>query len=68
MLATADVIKVCRTPIDLADKQIESPLKGDDTRSWLPPFAPLSTDSTVPRPDLPPESAYFLQANRNKRS
>lgn len=22
----------------------------------------------MPRPDLPPESAYFLQANRNKRS
>lgn len=59
---------VIRSELDRADGQIESPLKGDDTRSWLPPFAPLSTNSTVPRPDLPPESAYFLQANRNKRS
>lgn len=51
--------------------QIESPKNGDDTRSWLPPFAPLpssSAEAVFPRPDLPPESAYFLQANRNKRS
>ena len=60
--------------------QIESPKGGDDTRSWLPPFAPIPQPAdalaegstgeavTVPRPDLPPESAYFLQANRNKRS
>ncbi|WVR05184.1 hypothetical protein IAU60_002196 [Kwoniella sp. DSM 27419] len=55
------------------DDQIESPKHGDDTRSWLPPSAPLpspsdSSTSGYPRPDLPPESAYFLQANRNKRS
>jgi succinate--hydroxymethylglutarate CoA-transferase len=68
MIATADVIKVYCRVFGFTNGQIESPLKGDDTRSWLPPFAPLSTDSTVPRPDLPPESAYFLQANRNKRS
>ncbi|WVF72217.1 hypothetical protein IAT40_007029 [Kwoniella sp. CBS 6097] len=49
--------------------KIESPKHGDDTRSWLPPSAPLpSTTEGCPRPDLPPESAYFLQANRNKRS
>ncbi|OCF41293.1 L-carnitine dehydratase/bile acid-inducible protein F [Kwoniella heveanensis CBS 569] len=49
--------------------KIESPKHGDDTRSWLPPSAPLpSTTEDYPRPDLPPESAYFLQANRNKRS
>ncbi|OCF36651.1 L-carnitine dehydratase/bile acid-inducible protein F [Kwoniella heveanensis BCC8398] len=49
--------------------KIESPKHGDDTRSWLPPSAPLpSTTENYPRPDLPPESAYFLQANRNKRS
>ncbi|GFZ45634.1 hypothetical protein JCM24511_03362 [Saitozyma sp. JCM 24511] len=50
---------------------IESPKYGDDTRSWLPPSAPLpsaSSEASYPRPDLPPESAYFLQANRNKRS
>ncbi|KAL7424053.1 hypothetical protein Q5752_001638 [Cryptotrichosporon argae] len=46
--------------------KIESPLHGDDTRAWAPPSAPLARDA--PRPDLPPESAYFLQANRNKRS
>ncbi|WVN86791.1 uncharacterized protein L203_101963 [Cryptococcus depauperatus CBS 7841] len=47
--------------------KIESPKTGDDTRSWLPPSAPVPIEAH-PRPDLPPESAYFLQANRNKRS
>ncbi|KAF8644545.1 hypothetical protein AX16_008419 [Volvariella volvacea WC 439] len=54
----ADVIKV------------EEVRNGDDTRSWNPPSAPL-----LPTPDqpeetshLPPESAYFLAVNRNKRS
>ncbi|ODN83195.1 hypothetical protein L202_01383 [Cryptococcus amylolentus CBS 6039] len=47
--------------------KIESPKNGDDTRSWLPPSAPIPLKD-YPRPDLPPESAYFLQANRNKRS
>jgi crotonobetainyl-CoA:carnitine CoA-transferase CaiB-like acyl-CoA transferase len=46
----ADVIKV------------ERPLKGDDTRSWGPPFVP---DINGNDSDL---SAYFLSANRNKRS
>jgi crotonobetainyl-CoA:carnitine CoA-transferase CaiB-like acyl-CoA transferase len=36
--------------------KIEEPAKGDDTRGWGPPFAPGG------------ESAYFLSANRNKRS
>ena len=34
--------------------------------TWHPPSAPLVTDA--PAPEQPPESAYFLQANRNKRS
>ena len=36
--------------------KIEEPTHGDDTRGWGPPFAPGG------------ESAYFLSANRNKRS
>ncbi|WVQ78338.1 hypothetical protein IAT38_000423 [Cryptococcus sp. DSM 104549] len=47
--------------------KIESPKHGDDTRAWLPPSAPIPSEE-YPRPDLPPESAYFLQVNRNKRS
>lgn len=45
--------------------KIESP-NGDDTRIWSPPEAKLVDGA--PRPDLPPESAYFMCANRNKRS
>ena len=44
----ADVIKV------------EEPRRGDDTRSWGPPFVSGSGQSE--------ESAYFLSVNRNKRS
>ncbi|MCA8882508.1 MAG: CoA transferase [Rhodobacteraceae bacterium] len=43
--------------------KIENPATGgDDTRQWGPPFAPLAdgTDSDL--------SAYFMCANRNKRS
>ncbi|KAK7469426.1 hypothetical protein VKT23_003898 [Stygiomarasmius scandens] len=44
--------------------------KGDDTRSWNPPSAPMLPDHLMPEEarDLPPESAYFLAVNRNKRS
>jgi succinate--hydroxymethylglutarate CoA-transferase len=66
----ADVIKV------------EHPKGGDDTRSWSPPSAPLVKTSQIPEgssvrlsdrkraywDSLPPESAYFLSVNRNKRS
>ncbi|KAJ3150290.1 hypothetical protein HDU86_006681 [Geranomyces michiganensis] len=41
--------------------KIETPLTGDDTRAWGPPFA--ATPALHPAP-----SAYFLAANRNKRS
>ncbi|KAH7099468.1 CAIB/BAIF family enzyme [Auriculariales sp. MPI-PUGE-AT-0066] len=52
----ADVIKV------------EEPSQGDDTRTWAPPVAPLTADAPSASSHLPAESAYFLAANRNKRS
>lgn len=42
--------------------KIERPGEGDDTRSWGPPYVP-GRDGTPTR-----ESAYYLSANRNKRS
>ncbi|MBX4994794.1 crotonobetainyl-CoA:carnitine CoA-transferase CaiB-like acyl-CoA transferase [Rhizobium binae] len=42
--------------------KVERPGSGDDTRSWGPPFVPSADGSGS---DL---SAYFLSANRNKRS
>ncbi|KAH9180467.1 CAIB/BAIF family enzyme [Lactarius sanguifluus] len=52
----ADVIKV------------EEIKRGDDTRSWNQPAAPLSETAPKASSHLPPESAYFLAVNRNKRS
>ncbi|KAL1950700.1 hypothetical protein VTO73DRAFT_5824 [Trametes versicolor] len=52
----ADVIKV------------EEVSRGDDTRSWSPPSAPLSPSAPQETSHLPPESAYYLAVNRNKRS
>ncbi|KAK2459643.1 hypothetical protein APHAL10511_008288 [Amanita phalloides] len=52
----ADVIKV------------EEVTKGDDTRSWYPPAAPIVATAPAESAHLPPESAYFLAVNRNKRS
>ncbi len=42
--------------------KIERPGQGDDTRKWGPPFVP------GPDGEDTTESAYFLSANRNKRS
>ena len=47
----ADVIKV------------ERPIKGDDTRSWGPPFASNNNNKEEQK-----QSAYFLGVNRNKKS
>lgn len=52
----ADVIKV------------EEVTRGDDTRSWHPPSAPTIPTAPSAASHQPPESAYFLSANRNKRS
>ncbi|KAG6903270.1 hypothetical protein C0995_000165 [Termitomyces sp. Mi166 len=52
----ADVIKV------------EEISKGDDTRTWNPPSAPIVSSAPAESGHLPPESAYFLAVNRNKRS
>jgi len=42
--------------------KVEKPIQGDDTRHWGPPFLNNKID------DTPTESAYFLSANRGKRS
>ena len=42
--------------------KVERPDVGDDTRGWGPPFLPATDGSDSA------ESAYFLGANRNKRS
>ena len=41
--------------------KIERPSRGDDTRSWSPPFQYGSDPNTR-------EASYFLSANRNKKS
>jgi len=45
--------------------KIETPGSGDDTRAWGPPFLPRAEPQTG-NPNG--ESAYYLSANRNKRS
>ncbi|WP_298236402.1 CaiB/BaiF CoA-transferase family protein [uncultured Azohydromonas sp.] len=42
--------------------KVERPGAGDDTRAWGPPWLPDESGATTS------ESAYFLSANRNKRS
>ncbi|KAG8901945.1 hypothetical protein FRB99_005000 [Tulasnella sp. 403] len=48
--------------------KIEEPSRGDDTRSWIPPHAPIAQTAPESSSHLPPEAAYFLAVNRNKRS
>ncbi|KAG6012227.1 hypothetical protein E4U43_007891 [Claviceps pusilla] len=45
--------------------KIEHPVRGDDTRAWGPPYATYKPDSDAQGPG---EAAYFLGANRNKKS
>ncbi|QUC18739.1 uncharacterized protein UV8b_02980 [Ustilaginoidea virens] len=45
--------------------KIEHPVRGDDTRAWGPPYAAYTPQSNL---DGPGEAAYFLGANRNKKS
>jgi crotonobetainyl-CoA:carnitine CoA-transferase CaiB-like acyl-CoA transferase len=40
------------------------PPRGDDTRGWGPPFAPVPADAS----GVEPRSAYFLSVNRHKQS
>ena len=42
--------------------KVERPISGDETRGWGPPFV------GKPYGSYPGESAYFIAANRNKRS
>ncbi|MGK0306191.1 MAG: crotonobetainyl-CoA:carnitine CoA-transferase CaiB-like acyl-CoA transferase [Gammaproteobacteria bacterium] len=42
--------------------KVEKPIQGDDTRHWGPPY--LNNQQS----EAPTESAYFLSANRGKRS
>ncbi|UPX16223.1 Succinate--hydroxymethylglutarate CoA-transferase [Ascochyta rabiei] len=55
------------TDRDRADiLKVEHPVRGDDTRSWGPPYAPRldNADSAIGTG----ESAYYLSVNRNKKS
>ncbi|KAI6761625.1 hypothetical protein HG531_002178 [Fusarium graminearum] len=45
--------------------KIEHPTRGDDTRAWGPPYAKYKEGSSAKGPG---ESAYFIGANRNKKS
>ncbi|KAF2863909.1 CAIB/BAIF family enzyme [Piedraia hortae CBS 480.64] len=45
--------------------KVEHPVRGDDTRAWGPPYAEYKRGSGKTGPG---ESAYFLAANRNKKS
>ncbi|GAA1468659.1 CoA transferase [Nocardiopsis exhalans] len=46
--------------------KVEQPGRGDDTRSWGPPYAEPTGEHRAEH--SPGEAAYFLSVNRNKRS
>ncbi|KAJ2482878.1 hypothetical protein IWW56_000719 [Coemansia sp. RSA 2131] len=49
--------------------KVEHPLRGDDTRTWGPPFKSYKhPKNTTQTPSFPGESAYYLSVNRNKKS
>ncbi|KAG6036641.1 hypothetical protein E4U41_005581 [Claviceps citrina] len=48
--------------------KIEHPVRGDDTRAWGPPYAAYTSESEFSNAEGPGEAAYFLGANRNKKS
>ncbi|KAJ2198363.1 hypothetical protein IW144_001953 [Coemansia sp. RSA 522] len=49
--------------------KVEHPLRGDDTRTWGPPFKTYKNPkNTTQSPSFPGESAYYLSVNRNKKS
>ncbi|KAJ6584375.1 CAIB/BAIF family enzyme [Mycena capillaripes] len=48
--------------------KVEEITRGDDTRTWNPPSAPTIASAPEESAHLPPESAFFLAVNRNKRS
>ncbi|KAL4259653.1 CoA-transferase III family protein [Pleurotus pulmonarius] len=48
--------------------KVEEVTRGDDTRQWDPPSAPTIKGAPEVAKHLPAESAYFLAANKNKRS
>ena len=56
----------CQVLADLGTDvvKVERPGTGDDTRQWGPPFL----DDRGRRDDAAPTSAYYLSANRGKRS
>ena len=72
----ADVIKIenpmrgddTRTYVMYSSSRDYQGILIDLTGSWNPPSAPTKEDAPLETSHLPPESAYFLSVNRNKRS
>lgn len=72
----ADVIKVEEITRGDDTRQLDLIYSSIETKllrvfylgTWHPPSAPLTDDAPAASSHLPPESAYFLAINRNKRS